>query len=91
MDRSELLGRYAELAVRVGVNIEPGQELHVSGAVEHAPMIREIARRAYEAGAGYVDVEYSDDHVRRSMLEHAPKDSLTWTPPYDLKRMEHLA
>ena len=61
------------------------------GAVEHAPMIREIARQAYEAGAHYVDVSYTDNRVRRAMLEHAPEETLTWTPPYDLQRLEHLA
>jgi aminopeptidase len=91
MDRDELLGRYADLAVGVGVNVEPGQELHVTGAVEHAPVIREIARRAYEAGARYVSVNYTDDHVRRAMLEHAPEETLTWTAPYDLARIKHLA
>jgi aminopeptidase len=91
MDRAELLSRYADLAVRVGVNLEDGQELHVTGAVEHAPMIREIARRAYEAGARYVSVSYSDDHVRHAMIANAPEATLTWTPPYDLARIEHLA
>jgi len=91
MERAELLRRYADVAVRVGVNLEPGQELHLSGAVEHAPMIREIARVAYEAGARYVDVTYLDQHARREMLKNAPKETLTWTPPYDLARIEHLA
>ena len=91
VDRAELLRRYAELAVRVGVNLEPDQELQVTGAVEHAPMIREIARVAYEAGARYVQVSYADDHVRHEMIEHAPAETLTWTPPYDLARIEHLA
>jgi aminopeptidase len=91
MDGSELLRRYAELAVRVGVNLEPDQELHVTGEVEHAPMIREIARQAYEAGARYVHVSYIDQRVRRAMLERAPEETLTWTPPFELSRVEHLA
>jgi len=55
MDHAELLSRYADLALRVGVNLEAGQELHVVGEVAHAPMMREIARRAYELGARYVE------------------------------------
>jgi aminopeptidase len=90
VDRDELLRRYAEVAVQVGVNLEPGQELHIAGALEHAPLIREIARQAYEAGARYVDVDYSDAHVRRAMIERAPDDVLTWTAPYDLRKLEHL-
>ncbi|HLM30795.1 MAG TPA: aminopeptidase [Solirubrobacterales bacterium] len=91
MDHAELLSRYADLALRVGVNLEAGQELHVVGEVAHAPMMREIARRAYELGARYVDVSYSDQRVRREMIRNAPEEALTWTPPYELARIEHVA
>jgi leucyl aminopeptidase (aminopeptidase T) len=91
VDRDELLSRYADLALRVGVNLEPGQELHVVGEVAHAPMVRELARRAYDLGARYVDVNYSDQRVRREMIRNAPEEALTWTPPYELRRIEHLA
>ena len=50
------LRKYAQLAVNVGVNLQPGQVLAVNAFVEHAPFAREIARRTYEAGAGCVDV-----------------------------------
>lgn len=85
------LKRYADLAVRVGVNLQPGQELLIQGWVEHAPLVRALADAAYEAGARYVHAHYIDQHVRRSMIRHADDDLLTWTPPYLLKRLEDLA
>jgi aminopeptidase len=85
------LRRYAELAVEVGVNLRPGQELEITALVEHAPLARAIAEVAYEQGAHYVDVSYTDQHVRRSMIEHADDDVLAWTPPWLLERTKHLA
>jgi aminopeptidase len=90
MEREELLRRYAEVAIRVGVNLEPGQELYVGGDLAHAPLVREIVRQAYAAGARYVRAEYGDQHVRRAMIEHADLEVLQWTPPYDMSRLEHL-
>ena len=58
---------------------------------EHAPLARAIARIAYEKGARYVDVDYTDQHVRRARIEHAPEDSLGWTPPWALAKIDHLA
>jgi aminopeptidase len=81
---------YAELAVRVGVNLQPGQDVLVMGLVEHAPMVRELAAAAYRAGARYVGVSYGDQHVRRAMLEHASDDVLTWTPPHLITQIENL-
>jgi aminopeptidase len=80
------LERYAELAVRVGANVAPGQLVEVYGFVEHAPLVRAIARAAYEADARYVDVLYTDNHLRRALIELAPEDMLDYTPPWLLTR-----
>jgi aminopeptidase len=84
------LERYAELAVRVGANVEEGQILTVGALIEHAPLARAIARAGYQAGARYVDVWYRDAHVRRSMIELAPEETLSWSPPWMLERMKDL-
>jgi len=78
----ERLERYAELAVRVGANLQEGQMLFVGSQVEHAPLARALARAAYRAGARYVDVRYFDDHVRKAMIELGPDDALTHTPEW---------
>src|SRR5512136_2973157 len=75
--RDDRLERYAELAVRVGADLAPGQTLDVYCNVEHHPLARAIARAAYAAGARYVDVLYVDQHVRRAMIERGDEEILT--------------
>jgi len=87
----ERLERYARLTVEVGANVGEGQFVWVSALPEHAPLARAVARIAYEKGARYVDVDYADQHVRRARIEHAPEDSLGWTPPWMLAKIDHLA
>ncbi|MFL5926622.1 MAG: aminopeptidase [Gaiellaceae bacterium] len=82
--------RYAELAVRVGANVQPGQLVDVVAQVEHAAVARAVAREAYEAGAAYVDVYYSDQHIRRALIEFAADDLLSWTPPWLLNRVKEV-
>ena len=73
----------ARLAVRVGANVAPGQDVVVLAFdVEHAPLARAIADEAYRAGAHYVSVLYWDQHVKRARLLHAPGDSLEDTPSW---------
>src|SRR5512142_1665544 len=84
------LADYARLAVRVGANVQPGQLVAVNALVEHAPLVRAVARQAYAAGARYVDVEYRDQHVRRAMIEGAPEESLQWSPPWMVARARAL-
>jgi aminopeptidase len=84
------LSSYAELIVRVGANVQPGQLVFVLGLVEHAPLVRAIAEASYDAGARYVDVRYVDQHVRKSFLKHAADEDLTVTWPWDLPRFQVL-
>jgi aminopeptidase len=84
------LARYADLIVRVGMNVAPGQDVQVNSLVDNAPLARAVARSAYEAGARYVDVWYFDQHARRARLDHAPLDTLAWTPPWLDVRNEEI-
>ena len=58
--------RYADLAVRVGANVQPGQNVVLVALVEHVPVARAVARAAYRAGARHVQSFYSDLHFRRA-------------------------
>ena len=90
VEASDRAARYAELAVRVGANVQPGQLVDVIARIEHAEIARAVTRAAYEAGARYVDVYYSDQHLRRALIEAAPDDVLSWTPPWLLKRAREI-
>jgi aminopeptidase len=81
------LDAYADLIVRVGVNLQPGQLLFVDGQPEHEQLVRAVARAGYRAGARFVDVRYRDPHVRRAMIELAPEEALTESPTWLLERM----
>jgi aminopeptidase len=91
MSPEERLDRYARLAVEVGANVGEGQVLWLSALPAHAPLARVIARIAYERGARYVDVDYSDQHVRRARIENAKEDTLDWTPPWLLEKIAYIA
>jgi aminopeptidase len=78
----ERLERYAELAVRVGANLQPGQEVFVHGLVEHVDLIRALTRQSYRAGASYVNVDYADQHVKRAMIELGPDEALSYSPEW---------
>ena len=87
---TERIAAYADLIVRVGANVQPGQLVFVVGLVEHVPLVRAVAESAYAAGARNVDVRYVDPHVRRAFIRNAPDDDLSATSPWELARTEAL-
>ena len=90
-ERTSELEDYARLALSVGVNLEQGQDVMLLSYIEHAPLVRAIARVAYEEGARRVDPLYQDVHVRRAKAELAPDEAVDWVPQWMLQRVEEEA
>src|SRR5947208_12853733 len=85
------LRAYGQLAVRVGLNLRAGQRLLIIGplasggvSLEAAPLVRHIARSAYEAGASLVETIWGDEAIQMTRFRHAPRDSFdqfsSWLP-----------
>jgi aminopeptidase len=69
------LDRLAEVAIRVGLNLQPGQDLLLTAPSVALPLVRKIAEHAYKAGAGLVTPLLSDEAVTLSRYRFAPEDS----------------
>ncbi len=82
------LKKYADLAVRVGLNLQPGQKLIMQALkdggvpIQTAPLVRELAASAYKAGAPLVDVLWRDDELKLIRYAHAPRDSFEEFPAW---------
>lgn len=89
----EQLKKYADLSVKVGLNLQPGQRLVIHALryggvpVHNAPLIREIVRSAYQHGARFVDVMWRDDDLIRSRFKYAPRDSFDEFPGWQAKNI----
>ncbi|MDE3079668.1 MAG: aminopeptidase, partial [Paracoccaceae bacterium] len=71
----EKLDRLAEVAVRVGLNLQPGQDLILTAPASALPLVRRIAHHAYSAGAGLVTPILSDAEVTLARFRAAPDAS----------------
>ena len=90
-DYSDLTRRLADLIVQFGANVQPGQLLGVTSYVGKEALTREIARSAYDRGAKFVDVWYSDQWVKRERLLHGDAGTFSYIPPWMTDRMEHFS
>lgn len=83
--------KYAELAVKIGVNIQKDQYLFIQASTEVAPFVRLVTKVAYESGARQVFVDFSDDEIGRLRYELAPEDSFEFYPEWKKLEREWLA
>ena len=76
----EKLDRFARVAVHVGLNLQPGQELVISATTEMLPLVRRITEHAYKAGALLVTTLYSDDEAALARYRFASDESFDHAP-----------
>jgi len=85
------LEKYAELAVKVGVNIQKDQTLVINTTIDSAEFVRIVVKKAYELGANNVVVNWTDDIVSRTKYELAPNEAFLEYPKWRAKETEELA
>ena len=98
-DFDRMLRTYAELTVRIGLNLAPGQRLLIIGPVanggcslEAAPLVRQITAAAYDAGARLVETLWGDEALLGARLARAARDSFddfsAWLPSALVQHVE---
>lgn len=92
MDHFEkLLDNYAAIAVTIGLNVQRGQDVMIFAPVEAPDFTRKAVRKAYEAGAENVYVEWSDEVVTRTMFDLAPDQAFEKYPEWRADTYRELA
>ena len=74
-DNNVELDKLAELSVKTGVALQPGQDLIITSPLEAAPLVRRLAFHAYKQGCGIVTPLYTDPEVTLLRYENAQKNS----------------
>jgi aminopeptidase len=91
MTPESMLESYAELAVRVALNLQPGQRLLILGplmnggvSLDAAPLVRQITAAAYRAGAELVEAVWGDEQMQLARFRHARAETFShyssWLP-----------
>jgi aminopeptidase len=65
----------AEVAIKVGLGLQTGQELVMTSSLDTLPLARRITEQAYRAGASLVTTLYTDDEATLMRYHFAPDAS----------------
>ena len=76
------LDKLAEVAIRVGLNLQPGQELVLTAPLDAVPLVRRISHHAYKAGASLVTPLYSDEESTLARFQLAPDSAFDYAPSW---------
>ncbi|WP_337017795.1 aminopeptidase [Oceanobacillus massiliensis] len=83
--------KYAELALRTGVNLQKGQALMINASIEGAAFTKIVVRKAYELGAKDVHINWTDDELTLLRYENAPDEVIADYPEWRVKLYDTFA
>ncbi|HVJ04313.1 MAG TPA: aminopeptidase [Candidatus Saccharimonadales bacterium] len=82
LTHQQKLNQLAEVAVHVGLALEPGQELLITASIDAQPLAQRITEQAYRAGASLVTTLYTDDEATLMRYRFAPDESFDRAPKW---------
>jgi len=91
MDRTRFYERYAQIVVRLGMNVQEDQEVLIRAPVEATSFVPYVVAECYRSGAKYVHVLYSDQAVKRARLEYARDQTLSVVPDAEIAERVRIA
>ncbi|WP_404456051.1 aminopeptidase [Virgibacillus necropolis] len=77
--------KYAELALKTGVNLQKNQALMINAPIEGADFTKIVVRKAYELGAKDVHINWVDDELTLLKYENAPDEVIADFPEWRVK------
>jgi aminopeptidase len=87
-DLEQLQRAYAELVVRLGVNLQPDQCVLISAEIIARDFVVLLSDACYGAGAKYVHIQWSEPKTARSRMRNIADEHVEYLPEYEVQRFE---
>lgn len=87
--KKSVLKKYAQLIVKVGANVQKGQEVVISASVDDAYFVKYVVEEAYKAKAKLVHVEWNCQDLAKLNYKYAKTSVLSEIPNWRIQKMEH--
>lgn len=90
MSLDKKIEKLAELAIKIGLNVQKGDLVQIKIDVERTDLSRKLVKKAYESGASKVIVDYADDQKKILDYTYQNKETLKEIPNYEYEKEEYL-
>ena len=87
--KKTILRKYAELIVKMGLNVKKGQEVRVYASTNQVELVREVTKWAYKVGAKKVINVWYDDELSKIHYKYQSEETLAKVEKWELERLEH--
>ena len=88
--KKSLLKKYAELIVKVGANVQKGQDVQLYVNVDQEDLANFVVAQCYKMGANYVTVNWMSDKISNTHYKKASFKALSYIPEWKLEKEKYI-
>ena len=88
--KKTVMRSYAKLIVRVGANVQKGQEVRVFASLDQPEFIKMLAEECYKAGASRVTVDWNYPELTKLSARYLKLRDLSETREWEKARMQDM-
>ena len=88
--KKSLLKKYAELIVKVGANVQKGQDVQLYVNVDQEDLANFVVAQCYKMGANYVTVNWMSDKISNTHYKKASVKALSYIPEWKLEKERYI-
>ncbi len=91
MGYEKQLQKYAELLVKVGLNVQEKEPVYIQASIDASEFVHLVVEEAYKIGAEDVKVSYKDDRIAQLKYQYEPEAFFENVKQYDIdEKMDYL-
>lgn len=91
MGYEKQLQKYAELLVKVGLNVQEKEPVYIQASIDASEFVHLVVEEAYKIGAEDVKVSYKDDRLAQLKYQYEPEAFFENVKQYDIdEKMDYL-
>ncbi|MBF9297830.1 aminopeptidase [Mammaliicoccus sciuri] len=91
MGYEKQLQKYAELLVKVGLNVQEKESVYIQASIDASEFVHLVVEEAYKIGAEDVKVSYKDDRIAQLKYQYEPESFFENVKQYDIdEKMDYL-
>ncbi|WP_436895218.1 aminopeptidase [Mammaliicoccus sciuri] len=91
MGYEKQLQKYAELLVKVGLNVQEKEPVYIQASIDASEFVHLVVEEAYKIGAVDVKVRYNDDRIAQLKYQYEPEAFFENVKQYDIdEKMDYL-
>lgn len=91
MGYEKQLQKYAELLVKVGLNVQEKEPVYIQASIDASEFVHLVVEEAYKIGAEDVKVRYNDDRIAQLKYQYEPEAFFENVKQYDIdEKMDYL-